>query len=443
MTKKHFYTLIVISFCFTNLIFAQSEEPEIHPYKKLTKKFIGNFKRNEPNKNSSFFDSTRFGKALEAMVDKTLGDFTKNYGNITAIERTEVDTQGCKMASYTYIKTAKGKTTWYILFDQAQRISNFSIDTFQNQKFYENPNSFKAYTRKDINIETNPFVTLPGYLYQPIGAKKTPGVLMVQGSGPTDRHESIGHNKLFLDFIIPMLQKGISVLVYDKRTYVYQTSPSFRSDTVDYYSETIDDAVAAIKLLKLQTGVDSTKISLIGHSLGAKCAPIIATKTTVNKLIMLAPPVRPLIEILPEQIEYISKIDGKIDEQEQTQINQFKWLKDKILSPDYNAKSKITLPGTSARYWVTDKNLNNLEVAKTLKLPILLVQGGRDYNVTMKEYNMWLEGMKGNSNFKPVLLDELDHQFFTGSGLANPKDVVKPNHASEKAIKSVVDFINN
>lgn len=158
---------------------------------------------------------------------------------------------------------------------------------------------------------------------------------------------------------------------------------------------------------------------------------------------MLAPPVRPLIEILPEQVEYISKVDGKIDEQEQTQINQLKWLKDKIMSPDYNTKSKITLPGTSARYWLTDKNLNNLAVAKTLKLPILLVQGGRDYNVTMKEYNMWLEGMKGNSNFKPVLLDELDHQFFTGSGLANPKDVVKPNHASEKAIKSVVDFINN
>ena len=74
---------------------------------------------------------------------------------------------------------------------------------------------------------------------------------------------------------------------------------------------------------------------------------------------MLAPPVRPLIEILPEQVEYISKVDGKIDEQEQTQINQLKWLKDKIMSPDYNAKSKITLPGTSARYWLTDKNLNN------------------------------------------------------------------------------------
>ena len=153
MTKKHFYCLIIIGFCFGNFILAQSEETEMHPYKKLTKKFIGNFKRNEPNKNSSFFDSTKFGKALEAMVDKTLGDFTKNYGNITAIERTEVDTQGCKMASYTYIKTAKGKSTWHILFDQAQRISNFSIDTFQNQKFYENPNSFKAYTRKDILVK--------------------------------------------------------------------------------------------------------------------------------------------------------------------------------------------------------------------------------------------------------------------------------------------------
>jgi hypothetical protein len=51
--------------------------------------------------------------------------------------------------------------------------------------------------------------------------------------------------------------------------------------------------------------------------------------------------------------------------------------------------------------------------------------------------------MKGNSNFKPVLFDDLDHQFFTGTGIANPKDILKPNHASEKAVKSVVDFLNN
>lgn len=446
MLKKHLLliTLTLFSFCnFSNAQVQEDESKEIHPYKKLTKKFIGNIKRNEFNKNSSFFDSTQFGKKMEYIVEKSLDDFNKNYGNITAIEKTEVDTQGCKMASFTYIKTAKGKATWFILFDQAQRISNFIIDTFQNQKFYQNPSSFKNYTRKNIQIETNPFVTLPGYLYQPNGIKKAPAVLMVQGSGPSDRHETIGSNKIFLDFIIPLLEKGNSVLVYDKRSYVYQSNMYNKVDTIDYYEETIDDAVAAIKFLKTQPNIDSTKISLIGHSLGGKCAPMIATKVSLNKLILLAAPVRPLIELLPEQIEYIANIDPVIDEKEKAQINQLNWIKNKILSPDYNSKSKITIPGTTAKYWVTDKNFNNLKTAQELKLPILLLQGVRDYNVPLKDYNLWLAGMKGKSNFKSVLFDDLDHLFFTGSGLANPKDIAKPNHVSPKAINEVITFLKN
>ncbi len=156
MLKKLLFLLSLILFTLFQTLNAQEEEAkEVHPYKKLTKKFIGNIKRNEFNKNSSFFDSTKFGKIMEFIVEKSLEDFNKNYGNITAIEKTEVDTQGCKMASYTYIKTAKGKATWYILFDQAQRISNFIIDTFQNQKFYQNQSLFKNYSRK-VSFEANP-----------------------------------------------------------------------------------------------------------------------------------------------------------------------------------------------------------------------------------------------------------------------------------------------
>lgn len=444
MLKKLLFLLSLILFTLFQTLNAQEEEAkEVHPYKKLTKKFIGNIKRNEFNKNSSFFDSTKFGKIMEFIVEKSLEDFNKNYGNITAIEKTEVDTQGCKMASYTYIKTAKGKATWYILFDQAQRISNFIIDTFQNQKFYQNQSLFKNYSRKNIQIETNPFVTLPGYLYQPNNIKTSQAVVMIQGSGPSDRHETIGSNKIFLDIIMPMLDKGISVLVYDKRSYVYQAKMLNNEDTIDYYDETINDAVAAINFLKKQPNIDSTKISLIGHSLGGKCAPIIATKISLNKLIMLAAPVRPLIELLPEQIEYIANIDAVIDENEKTQINQLKWIKNKILSPDYTSKSKITIPGTTAKYWVTDKNFDNLKVAQTLKLPTLLIQGGRDYNVPLKDYNLWIEGMKNKPNFKPVLFDDLDHLFFTGSGLANPKDIAKPNHVSTKVINEIITFLKN
>ena len=261
------YSLTVLFLIVSTLIF-QAQEEEVNPYKKLTKKFIGAVKRGDYNKNQHFFDSTFYGKIIEAQADKQINDFIKEYGPIVAIERTEIDTQGCKMATCTSIKVAKGKFLWYILFDQAQSINHFNIDTFSTQFFYKpEPISNINYTRKEVLIETNPFIKLPGSLYIPNNAKKTAAVVIVHGSGPHDRNGSIAKNKIYLEMALGLVQQGITVLAYDKRTYVYQNNNPFIIDSMDYYSETIDDAVAAVDFLKHLNQVDSTKIYIVKVSL--------------------------------------------------------------------------------------------------------------------------------------------------------------------------------
>jgi alpha/beta superfamily hydrolase len=322
-------------FLILSVLIIKAQDEEVNPYKKLTKKFIVAVKRGDYAKNQHFFDSTLYGKMIEAQTEKTINNFTKEYGAIIAIERTEVDTQGCKMATCTSIKVAKGKFLWYLLFDQAQSINRFSIDTFSTQFFYKpEAGGTVNYTRKEILLETNPFIKLPGSLYLPNNAKKTTAVVLVHGSGAHDRNGSIRKNKIYLEMALGLVQHGITVLAYDKRTYVYQNNNPFPIDSLDYYSETIDDAVAAVAYLKQQKEVDSTKVYIAGHSQGALCAPLMAEKCNVKGLILLAAPARGILEVIPEQLDYISNVDGKVTEEEEKMNNAIKWQVKNALKPD-------------------------------------------------------------------------------------------------------------
>lgn len=420
-------------------------QDDVNPYKKLTKSFLGAIKRDIPNRNDKFFDSTFYGKISSAQSDRTIFNFIKTNGPIVAIEKTEVDTQGCKMATATAIKTSNGKFLWYLYFDQAQYIQRIAIDTFATQWFHKpKPIASINFTRKEILFESNPFIKLPGTLFVPNNPKKGPAVVLVHGSGPHDRNCSIGKNKIFLDMALELVQKGITVLIYDKRTYVYQYHDPFPIDSMDYNSETVDDAIAAFNFLKKQVSVDSNRVYIAGHSQGALCGPLMAKKcNNLKGLILLAAPGRSLLEIIPEQLDYIASLRTKKDETADAQSNAIKWQVNNALKPDLSLWTKVSLPfGARAKYWLFDRNYKVLEVAKTLTLPLLLIQGGRDYNVTKKDYDLWSDAMKGKSNFKKVWFEDLDHMFFVGQGMSKPDDLNKLGYVSEKVTSKMIDFIN-
>ncbi len=423
---------------------AQDEAKEVNPYKKLSKSFFGAVKRDIPNRNEKFFDTSFYAKISSAQTDRTLNDFRRVHGVIVAIEKTEVDTQGCKMATCTSIKSGNGKFLWYLYFDQAQYIQKLAIDTFSTQWFHK-PRTIvnNNFTRKEISFETNAFIKLPGSLYQPNDAKKlSPAVVLVHGSGPHDRNMSVARNKIFLDLALELVQKGITVLIYDKRTYVYQYHDPFPLDSMDYQTETVDDAVAAVKFLKQQKGIDTNRIYIAGHSQGALCAPLMAKKCKVKGLILLAAPARRLLDLIPEQVDYLASLRTVKSETADAQDIAMKWQVNNALKPDLTLYNRQGLPfGAGPKYWLFDRNYKVLDVAKTLTTQILLIQGGRDFNVTKKDYDLWLEAMKGKANFKTAYFEELDHMFFEGKGKARPEDVTKLNYASEKVSNKMAEFI--
>ena len=87
-------------------------------------------------------------------------------------------------------------------------------------------------------------------------------MVLVHGSGPNDRDETIGGSKLFRDLAEGLATRGIAVLRYDKRTKTYGQRVSGLNFTI--WDETVDDAVAAVALVRKLPEVDRGKVFVLG-----------------------------------------------------------------------------------------------------------------------------------------------------------------------------------
>ncbi len=148
----------------------------------------------------------------------------------------------------------------------------------------------------------------------PVGQGLFPAVVLVHGSGPQDRDETIGPNKPFRDLAWGLATYGIAVLRYEKRTRVYgqklqQDKKLLTSFTV--YEETVDDAVSAVALLSQTPGIRPDRIFVLGHSQGGMTIPRVAQKDKqAAGFIIMAGLTRPLEDAILKQNRYLLSISG-------------------------------------------------------------------------------------------------------------------------------------
>lgn len=252
-------------------------------------------------------------------------------------------------------------------------------------------------------------VSLPATVLLPNAGKDMPMVVFVHGSGPNDRDETVGQNKPFLDLARLLFERGIGSLRYDKRTYVYRQS----CGSVD--EEVIDDAVSAIRLAK----TFSSRVYLLGHSLGAILAPEIAHRSgELDGVILMAAGARDLGTILREQIDYLSPSgasDGYKESLFQENVKKAPYL----FEPQYQ-----------------------VEKAKGLSLPMLFLQGERDYQVLPSEQQLWQEALTDKSNAEFRLYPKLNHLFFEGEGASSPVEYNTEHHIPAYVADDIAGFIN-
>ncbi len=138
-----------------------------------------------------------------------------------------------------------------------------------------------VYTNTQQNIQ------LAATLTRPAGDKKVPVVIMITGSGPQDRDETIGQHKPFFVIADYLAKQGIAVLRVDDRGMGKSTGNFTASSSADFAT----DVVAGINYLKTRKDIDVTKIGLIGHSEGGLIAPYVAARNKdVAFIVTLAGP---------------------------------------------------------------------------------------------------------------------------------------------------------
>jgi dienelactone hydrolase len=333
-----------------------------------------------------------------------------------------------------------------IAFNSEGRISSLSFRAHKELAEWTPP----AYAKPDSFSEqplvlVNGKYELPGTLTMPEGSRLT-AVVLLQGSGPHDQDETIGPNKPLKDLAWGLASHGIAVFRYTKRTQKYGAQSSDDPAKLTVEDETISDARAAVALVAKQPKIDPRHVFLVGHSLGAYLAPRIAVKDgRIAGVVMLAANTRPIEQLLLDQVRLAVATGGPPTPDEQKQLVAIEDAVKKIESPDLKQGESVTLLGgvIPASYWLDLRSYQPTAVAKELKVPILVLQGGRDFQVPpATNFEEWKTALGGQSNATLKLYPDLNHLFIAGTGPSLPSEYDKPGHVDEQVIADVAAWLS-
>jgi hypothetical protein len=196
--------------------------------------------------------------------------------------------------------------------------------------------------------------------------------------------------------------------------------------TLTVKEEVIDDAVEALGLLLQDSRVDPGRVAILGHSLGGMLIPRIALAAEKLKpagFIILAGLTRPLEDTMMAQFKYLFALGGPLSEESKKQLQDYQALVDKIkaLKPSDIGSSERFFSASPA-YWLDMRSYDPPEAAVGTKHPMLILQGGRDYQVTTEDLDNWKKALGGRSDVTFKLYPKLNHLFFEGQGLISPNE---------------------
>jgi hypothetical protein len=302
------------------------------------------------------------------------------------------------------------------------------------------------FTEQEVTVGAGKWA-LPGTLTLPRGDGQFPALVLVHGSGPNDRDETIGPNKPFRDLAWGLASQGIAVLRYDKRTLKHANQ--FTGETLDKLTvqeETIEDALLAAELLRSTEKVNPQRVFVAGHSLGGTLIPRIGQQDpSLSGLVVLAGATRPLEDLILDQTNYLVNLDSVQTDEEldflATTQAQVAAIKDPDLSE--NTPSDELPLGIPPAYWLDLRGYLPAEVAKSLTQPLLILQGGRDYQVSAdKDFAGWKTTLEDRADTAFTLYPDLNHLFISGEGPSTPEEYQNEGHVSPQVIADIAAWIN-
>ncbi len=295
---------------------------------------------------------------------------------------------------------------------------------------YSKPDSFKE---REVTVGEGQW-KLPGTLTAPVGQGPFPGVVLVHSSGPADRDESIGAVKVFRDLAEGLASRGVVVLCYEKRTKQYPQASQAKDYTVE--KETLEDAGLALALLRAQPEVKPGRVFLLGYGLGGYVAPRIAEADgKLAGMVIVNANARPLEDVALDEAAF-RKVTGA---QMQLLIEQAAKIK-KLSQGDADT---APLLGMSGPYLLDLQGYSPTGLAKLVNVPMLILQGERDFEATTKDFNAWKSGLAGQKSATLKSYPALDRVLVAGQGPSTEADERKPGqHVAQDVIDDVAKWLN-
>ncbi len=371
---------------------------------------------------------------------KTVYFHNAEYGSFKGMKEAYILSRGAYQYVMVPVESSVNNFNYQIAFDGNHNIVGFTYGEYALKEPVQNTIP-DGVTESEYIFTSDGFV-IPGTFTKPEEGSHFPTVILVQGFGPSDRDESIYENKPFRDIAWELARQGIASYRYDKRSYLYAAQMAEDvTSTID--DEITKDVIAAADMVKNIEGVDPAGIYILGHSLGGYAIPRIAGSLSgAAGYIMMAAPAQHIKDYIIGRFEYLADEDEKVTEEEQKQIDDIK-NQVKLLNTPEKIPEKKLIMGAYRDYWIDLADYNPVKTAEEITVPVLVIQGERDYQVTMKQFTMWKNSFQDSDNWTFKSYASLNHFMMQKTGSPDSEEYRIRSQVADEVTQDIVEFIMN
>jgi uncharacterized protein len=277
----------------------------------------------------------------------------------------------------------------------------------------------QSFTEEKVRIQ--PYWIWPGTdatINLPQTTGKHPAVLFLQGSGPNDRDATIYATKPFKDLACGLATAGFVTMRVDK-PFAPLVFKQLVTKTLTMHDEYITPLIAALRYLNIHPAVDPSRIFLLGHSQGGCIAPRLARDSPVpiTGFVSLAGVTVPLMRAFEKQGRYLHDHFPRASQEEaEKEFQRYVDVQAVVdaggLKPGQKDPTKDLPVPLGLEYLLDGKRNHPVEIARGLDMPMLIIQGERDWQVDMESYEGWKKGLEGSEAMKNVqwkVYDDVGH----------------------------------
>lgn len=298
----------------------------------------------------------------------------------------------------------------------------------------------KRFAEHEVVVGAGP-LAVPGTLTVPRGGGPFPAAILLAGGGPFDRDGTAGPLKPLKDLAWGLAGRGVASLRFDKVSLVHAEvlAEMPESTATDEYLPYARDA---FRQLQQNPEIIAERIHLVGHSMGAKMAPRIAeAEPGIAGLVLLAADAVPMQRSVVRTVRHLVWL-GIVPPEAAAAVEQQAANVEREDLSSSTPTGELPL-GYSGAYWLDLRSYDPVATAKNLSQPMLILQGGRDYQVTeADDLALWRAGVGGRPDVDIRVYAADNHMFAPGAGPSTPAEYSAASNVDPAVVDDIALWIN-